>query len=257
MLAALIWDVDGTMAETERDGHRVAFNESFAAFGLPWDWSVERYTELLRVTGGRERLLYDMQSRPDAPPDVQERERLALALHAEKNRRYAAIVERGDIPLRPGVLRLLREAAAAGLRQGIATTTSRSNLEALLSQQLGGDWRALFAAIVCGEDAPLRKPDPQVYHLCLDRLALDPEEALAIEDSPNGLAAATAAGVPTLVTRSINFASHPFDFALAVCDDLEHPAAPSRVLQGALPARVDLLQLQAWHHAWWRQPATA
>lgn len=253
MLAALLWDVDGTLAETERDGHRVAFNEAFEAHGLPWRWSVERYTELLRVTGGRERLLHDMASQPDAPADAAGREALAATLHAEKNRRYGQIVERGGIALRPGVQRLMGEAAAQGIKLAITSTTSRVNLDALLTAQLGAGWRTQFAAVVCGEDAPLRKPDPQVYLRCLDALQLDAEEVLAIEDSPNGLAAARAAHIATLVTRSLNFASHPFEGALAVCDDLDHPAAPSPQLHGARAARVDLALLRHWHAAWWQE----
>ncbi len=257
MLAALIWDIDGTLAETEGDGHWVAFNEAFTALGLPWHWSLERYGELLRVTGGRERLRHDLVARADAPADAAEREALVAALHAEKNRRYAQIVERGGIPLRPGVARLLREASAAGLRLAIASTTSRSNADALLSTQLGPNWRAHFAAVVCGEDAPVKKPDPQVYERCLAELDLDAEEALAIEDSVNGLAAARAAGIATLVTRSVFFASHAYEGALAVCDDLEHPAAPSPRLAGARPARVDVAQLRDWHSAWWRDALAA
>ncbi|WP_428423306.1 HAD-IA family hydrolase [Methylibium sp.] len=257
MLAALLWDVDGTLAETERDGHRVAFNEAFEAHGLPWRWSVERYAELLRVTGGRERLLHDMATQPDAPASPAERERLVTALHAEKNRRYGQIVERGGIALRPGVQRLMREAAAQGVQLAITTTTSRVNLDALLSARLGAAWHTQFAAAVCGEDAPARKPDPQVYLRCLDALQLDADEVLAIEDSPNGLAAACAAGIATLVTRSLNFASHSFEGALAVCDDLDQPAAPSPRLRGARAARIDLALLRQWHGAWWQEPLRA
>lgn len=257
MLAALVWDVDGTMAETERDGHRVAFNQAFEALGLPWRWSVERYAELLRVTGGRERLLHDLASQADAPSTTAERERLAAALHAEKNRRYGVIAEQGAIALRPGVQRLMSEAAAQGVQLAIATTTSRVNLEALLRRQIGPAWQERFAAVVCGEDAPARKPDPQVYLRCLDGLQRDADEVLAIEDSPNGLAAAQAAGIATLVTRSLNFASHPFDGALAVCDDLDHPALPAGHLRGARAARVDVALLRAWHDAWWQEPLRA
>ncbi len=257
MLAALIWDVDGTLAETERDGHRIAFNESFEALGLPWRWDVARYTELLRITGGRERLLHDLASQPEAPTDAGERERLVQALHAEKNARYARIAARGAIALRPGVVRLMREAIGAGVKLAIASTTSRSNLEALFERQFGEGWREHFAATVCGEDAPLRKPDPQVYLRCLHALDLDPEEALAIEDSSNGLASATAAGLPVLVTRSLAFASHSFDGALAVCDDLDHPAQPSPRLVGSSAARVDLARLREWHAAWWQARAAA
>jgi HAD superfamily hydrolase (TIGR01509 family) len=257
MLAALIWDIDGTMAETERDGHLVAFNDAFEAHGLPWHWSVERYSELLQITGGRERLLYDMARRPETPADGSGRESMARALHAEKNRRYGRIVERGGILLRPGVTRLLREAQAAGLKLAIASTTSRVNADALLGAQLGQDWEQYFAAVICGEDAPLRKPDPQCYLRCLEALDLDPEEAVAIEDSPNGLAAANAAGIATLVTRSVFFASHAYAGAMAVCDSLEDPAVPSPRLVGARPACVDVAQLQAWHAAWCRPEQAA
>ena len=250
MLDALIWDVDGTMAETERDGHLVAFNQAFEAQGLPWRWSEARYAELLRVTGGRERLHHDLATQPDAPADPLARDALVQALHV-------GIVAQGGIPLRPGVLRLMREAAAAGVRLAIATTTSRVNLDALLSAQLGTDWRRHFAAVVCGEDAPVKKPDPQVYLRCLEQLDLDAEEAIAIEDSVNGLIAAAAAGIATLVTRSVFFAASGYPGALAVCDDLEHPAAPSPRIPGAQPARVDLARLRDWHAGWWRQKEAA
>ncbi len=252
MLQALIWDLDGTLAETERDGHLVAFNEAFHAHALPWQWSVDDYRELLQITGGKERLRHDLATRPGAPADPAEREALVASLHAEKNRRYARIVEQGGIGLRPGVRRLLREATAAHVRLAIATTTTRSNADALLARELGPGWPALFAAVVCGDDAPLRKPDPQVYQRCLEWLDLDPEDAIAIEDSYNGLAAARAAGLPVLVTRSVFFASDSHAGAMAVCDHLDAPATPSRRLVGASPAYVDLSRLREWHALWWR-----
>lgn len=252
MLQALIWDVDGTLAETEIDGHRVAFNAAFAAQRLPWRWSEPRYVELLAVTGGRERLLHDMASRPDAPPGADEREQLARTLHAEKNRRYAQLVAEARIALRPGVRALLEEAEAAGLRQAIATTTSRANVEALLGAHLGAGWEGRFAAVVCAEDAPIKKPHPQAYQLCLQRLGLAAAEALAIEDSPNGVAAARAAGLPVLVTRSLPFASEEFKDALAVCEDLLHLAVPASGLQLASGARPDLGTLRDWHARWGR-----
>ncbi len=146
--------------------------------------------------------------------------------------------------------RLLREAQAAGVRLAIASTTSRVNADALLGAQLGRDWQQHFAAVICGEDAPQRKPDPQCYLRCLEALDLDPDEVVAIEDSPNGLAAANAAGIATLLTRSVFFASHAYPGAMAVCDGLEDPAVPAPNLAGARPARVDLAQLREWHAAW-------
>lgn len=205
-LRALIWDVDGTLAETERDGHRRAFNAAFAELGLPWSWTVERYGELLTTAGGYERLLRDLAVREDAPPAGPQREALARELHRRKNQHYAWLVRQGRIALRGGVRELMDEARAAGLLQAIATTTSRANVDALLSAQLGPRWQAAFDCIACAEDAPLKKPHPQVYELALQRLGLAPHEALAIEDSPNGIQAAQAAGVPVLVTASVYFA---------------------------------------------------
>lgn len=205
-LRALIWDVDGTLAETERHGHRQAFNAAFAELGLLWSWSVERYGELLTTAGGYERLLRDLAVRDDAPPAGPQREALARELHRRKNQHYARLVSQGRIALRGGVRELMDEARAAGLLQAIATTTSRANVQALLSAQLGTHWAAGFGCIACAEEAPLKKPHPQVYELTLQRLGLAPHEALAIEDSPNGIQAAQAAGVPVLVTASVYFA---------------------------------------------------
>jgi HAD superfamily hydrolase (TIGR01509 family) len=215
-LRALIWDVDGTLAETERDGHLPAFNAAFAAQGVPWRWSVERYGELLPVTGGYERMLHDMASQPEAPKTLAERERLARSLHLDKNQRYAQIVADGRIPLREGVRALMDDCRAAGVAMAVATTTSRSNVEALLGAHLGAAWGECFACVLCGEDAPRKKPDPQVYALVLERLGLNANEVLAIEDSPVGVRACVAAGVPVIVTRSVYFAGAQFPGALAV-----------------------------------------
>lgn len=250
MLQALIWDVDGTLAETEIDGHRLAFNAAFEALGLPWHWSVPRYIELLAVAGGRERLLHDIASRADAPADDAGREALATALHLEKNRRYVQIVAEGRIALRPGVRALIDEAGSAGLRLAVATTTSRGNVAALLSTQLGADWHERFATVVGAEDAPIKKPHPQAYQLGLERLGLSPSQALAIEDSPNGVEAATAAGLPVLVTRSLPFAGADFSTVMAACDDLEQPATASPLLQAPGVARPDLATLRDWHARW-------
>lgn len=205
MLRALLWDVDGTVAETERDGHRVAFNQAFEQAGLPWQWEVEPYGRLLEVTGGRERLLADMARRPGAPPRPEDREALARHLHGLKNERYARLVASGGIGARPGVLEVMRAARSAGLRQAIVTTTSRSNVQALFERLLGADWQAMFDAVCCGEDTQRKKPDPEVYHLALRSLGLAPAEALAIEDSSPGARAAAAAGVPLLLRPSVYF----------------------------------------------------
>jgi HAD superfamily hydrolase (TIGR01509 family) len=245
MLRALIWDVDGTIAETERDGHRVAFNRAFQEVGVPWVWDVAEYGRLLWVAGGLERLLHDMQSRAQAPRDPALRERLARTLHRRKNQHYAEIVAAGGIGLRPGVRRLLDECAGAGLVQAVATTTSRANVETLFASQLGSAWRERFAAIVCAEDAPARKPDPLVYHVVLDRLGIAAGDTLALEDSPIGLAAANGAGVAAVITRSAYFAEESFTGCAGMCDDLDKPLS----WQGGAAVRTDLAALRALNSA--------
>jgi HAD superfamily hydrolase (TIGR01509 family) len=247
-LKALLWDVDGTLAETERDGHRVAFNQAFEATGLPWRWDEARYGELLAVTGGRERLLADMATRSDAPTAVDERESLARELHAMKNRAYAELVRAARLPLRPGVAALMREARAQGLRLAITTTTSRSNVDALLRVHLGERWRDSFGAIVCGEDVQRKKPDPEVFRLALAQLGLQPLDAVALEDSPGGVAAARAAEVPVIVTRSAYFADAIVDGAIAIGPGLHTRVGWRPGLRGA-DGRVALDDVRAWHDA--------
>ena len=233
-LQALLWDVDGTVAETERDGHLVAFNQAFEEAGLPWHWDTAHYAALLSVTGGRERLLADMADRPDAPTRADDRESLARHLHALKNARYAQRVAAGDLQARPGVLEVMRAARAAGLRQAIVTTTSRSNVEALFPRLLGADWATLFAVTLCGEDTLRKKPDPEVYQLALARLALAPGAALAIEDSTPGGRAAMGAGVPLVLRPSVFFPAEQMPAGLVgqFC-----PAG----------AAFDLATLRRWH----------
>ena len=161
-LRALLWDVDGTLAETERDGHRVAFNLAFEALQIPWRWDETHYGDLLSVTGGRERLLADMARRSDAPGSAAERDALARELHALKNRHYAALVHEGRLPLRPGVAELIDEAESEGLLQAITTTTSRSNADALLSVTLGPRWQQRSSCAGC-PGTPARCCTPRLW----------------------------------------------------------------------------------------------
>jgi HAD superfamily hydrolase (TIGR01509 family) len=246
MIKAVLWDVDGTLAETERDGHLVAFNLAFEALGIPWRWSERRYAELLAVAGGRERLLHDMRSQQGAPADRAGRETLAGRVHQLKNEFYARIVSSGGLSLRPGVRELLEECERAGLRMAIATTTSRPNVELLLETLLGQHWAARFAAVLCARDAPRKKPDPQVYALALEALDVRPHEAIAMEDAPAGIAAATAAGVPVIVTHSHYFPTVDTRGALAAGPSLAqgngwHPHADAHA------TRIELGQIIRWH----------
>lgn len=247
-LRALIWDVDGTLAETEAEGHRVAFNAAFAEHGLDWHWDHARYGALLTVTGGRERLLRDMRDRADAPADAAAREDLARRLHASKNRHYAARVAAPGIPLRAGVAELIAQAATRGWGQAIATTTSRDNVDALLRAHFGPAWQARFDAVVCGEDVVRKKPDPEVYRIALEQLRLSPAEALAIEDAPPGVAAACAAGIPVIVTRSRYFADAATPGACATGPGLDARAGwqPTAASSDGPVTADDLI---AWHRA--------
>jgi HAD superfamily hydrolase (TIGR01509 family) len=247
MLKALLWDVDGTLAETERDGHRVAFNAAFEAEGLPWRWDEAHYGELLRIAGGRERILHDMASRTDAPTLAQERLELAARLHRRKNSRYAEIVDGGGIALREGVLELMQQCRERGLRMGIATTTSRANLEALLRRHIGAGWAAWFEAIVCGEDTSRKKPDPEVYERAVAELGIAPLQAVAIEDSPGGVAAAVAAHVPVVVTRSAYFADVPVHGAIAIGPGLQQREGWRPQPGPAAGAPIGLDDVLEWH----------
>jgi beta-phosphoglucomutase-like phosphatase (HAD superfamily) len=247
-LKAILWDVDGTLAETERDGHLIAFNAAFEELSVPWRWSEQRYGELLRIAGGFERLLYDMQSQPLAPGDSDGRLELATRIHRRKNSIYAARVASGAIALRPGVPELMDDCEAAGVRMAIVTTTSRGNVDALLGKLLGPQWQRSFAAVVCAEDAPEKKPNPQAYRVALERLGLGPAEVVAIEDSPAGLEAARAVGVAVVISRSWFFASDAMPGALAVGPNLGTTAGWSAAIKDGA-SRIGLAVIRRWHQA--------
>jgi HAD superfamily hydrolase (TIGR01509 family) len=221
MLNALIFDVDGTLADTE-SAHLAAFNQAFAELGLDWHWDEATYTELLNISGGKERVLHYWQR---VNPEVRVLDPLALQdrlarIHALKTAFYTAAVNDGQVSLRPGVLALMDEARSAGLQLAIATTTSPVNIATLLRRAIGLDWRLNFSAIGDASTAPVKKPDPQVYLQMLAALNLQPQQCLAFEDSSNGLRAARAAGLATVVTPTHFTAHHDFSAALCVLPDL-------------------------------------
>jgi HAD superfamily hydrolase (TIGR01509 family) len=249
-LAALLWDVDGTLAETERDGHRVAFNQAFADCGLSWRWDEVDYGDLLAVAGGRRRLLRYMAQRPDAPALPDERQALATRVHTLKNRHYGELVRAGVITLRPGVRELVDAARSAGVRLAVTTTTSRVNLEVLLQTQFGPRWRGIFEVTVCAAEAGADKPDPAIYQRALALLQLPALSCLAIEDSTGGAAAARAADVPVLVTRSHYFAHATIDGAIAIGPGLHTRQGWTPALRPDGSGRgVDLDDLRHWHAA--------
>lgn len=250
-LQALIFDVDGTLAETERDAHRTGFNVAFEEAGLEDRWSPELYGELLAVPGGKERIRhYWTQYKGEPEPDWE----WVKGLHERKAEVYTERIRNGLVPPRPGILRLLREAREAGLRLAIATTTTRAPLMELLRHTLDPEAPEWFEVIVAGDEVAEKKPSPDAYDKALADLALPAQACLALEDSRPGVEAAVAAGVPVVVTTSEYTANHQFPGALAVFDSLGEPdGQPARVLRGEadLPAHgvVDLATLSRLHQA--------
>jgi beta-phosphoglucomutase-like phosphatase (HAD superfamily) len=236
---ALIFDVDGTLADTERDGHRIAFNRAFAAAGHDWDWDEALYGRLLAVTGGKERMQHYLSSyvyrNGAVPPDVTAG---IPALHAAKNRYYAELLQQGGIALRPGVVRLLQEARTAGIRLAIATTTTGENISALLVNTLGREAMDWFEVLASADEVPDKKPSPAVYLYALEKLGLEAADCVAFEDSENGLIAARRAGLRTVVT--VNDYTRGGDYAAAtlVVDHLGEPDLPFTVLGGRAAARL-------------------
>ena len=244
-LTTLLFDVDGTLAETE-EIHRQSFNRSFKQAGLDWHWSQDLYAELLAVTGGKERIRRYLASyQPDFEAPIKLDEYIA-GLHAAKTDIYTGTVASGDIPLRSGVRRLIDEARKAGLRLAIATTTTPVNVTALLHYNLAPDSEDWFELIAAGGVVAAKKPAPDIYYYAMEKLAVRAGECLAIEDSANGLRSAQDAGLETLVTVSQYTRDHDFEGAALVLDQLGEPDSPFTVISGDAGSHtyvnVDLLQ---------------
>lgn len=228
VLEALLFDVDGTLADTE-DFHRQAFNAAFAEAGLDWSWDEGLYKALLAVTGGKERIRYYLDS---YLPEVDMPDADIAGLHARKTGFYTDMLANGRVVLRPGVERLMREALEAGLRLGIATTTTPANVTALLQHSFSSGTDGWFDVIAAGGIVPRKKPAPDIYYHAMQRMALAPGQCLALEDSLNGLLSSTAAGLVTLVTVNPYTRDQNFAGAAVVLDSLGEPGQPCHRLSG-------------------------
>jgi len=247
-LQAVIFDVDGTLADTERDGHRVAFNSAFREAGLDWEWDVALYGELLAVTGGKERMRAYVEKHRRELRSRSDLVEMIAGLHRAKTRHYVALMEQGGIPPRPGVVRLIRELRETGLRLAIATTTSPENIEVLLRTTLAALPPGTFEVIGAGDIVPAKKPAPDIYRWVLDQLSLAGDAGIAIEDSRNGVLSARGAGLPVVVTQSTYTAGEDFTGAAAVVSELGEPDRPFTVVHGAAHGKrwVDPDLLRAW-----------
>jgi HAD superfamily hydrolase (TIGR01509 family) len=244
---ALIFDCDGVLADTERDGHRPAFNQAFADVGVPVCWSVEEYGDLLKIGGGKERmasLLTDEFVRSNGLPAHAEGQRELLAdWHRRKTATYKAMVAAGRLPARPGIARIVHEARQAGWSLAVASTSAAESVLAVLAHAVGTDAAACFS-VFAGDVVDAKKPDPSIYVLALERLGLAPADAIAIEDSRNGLLAAVGAGLRCVVTVSGYTADEDMSEAILVATSLGDPGKPARILANRGAARpVELLTL--------------
>lgn len=224
-LRAVIFDVDGTLADTERDGHRVAFNAAFEAAGLSYRWSVEEYGALLATTGGRRRIERYLQSHGHSPTEAAA---LAAKLHADKTRRFVALVRAGAMQARPGAAELINALRAEGVAVAVATTGTSDWVLPLLDILFGID---AFDVVVTGSDVTDLKPDPAVYLETLARLGITAADAVAVEDSANGVQAAVAAGLLCVAVVNGYTRDQDMSGAVVVLDDLARSGEVS-VLRG-------------------------
>jgi HAD superfamily hydrolase (TIGR01509 family) len=248
----LIFDCDGVLADTERDGHRPAFNETFAEVGLPVSWSVEEYGDKLKIGGGKERmaslLTDDFVAANGLPSDPDGQKELLADWHRRKTARYKAMVRAGLLPARPGIARIVDEALAAGWSLAVASTSAEESVRAVLEHAVGAENAQRFA-VFAGDIVPAKKPDPAIYLLALERLGVSSADAIVIEDSRNGLLAAVDAGLRCVVTVSSYTTDEDMSDAVLVVSSLGDPGEPAVVLAnrgGAAPGElVTLADLEA------------
>ena len=221
---ALLFDCDGVLADTERDGHRVAFNRAFAEAGLKTRWSVELYGELLKIGGGKERMrgYFDEAGWPVPEP---ERDALIKKLHALKTDLFMRIISSGELPVRSGINRIVDEASAAGVRLAVCSTSNERAVNEVVRVLLGPERQKKFAGIFAGDIVAKKKPDPAIYLFAVHKLGLDPAKCVVVEDSRNGLLAAVRAGMKCVITQSAYTATEDFSEAAAIWPELGDPPA--------------------------------
>lgn len=221
-MQALIFDCDGVLVDTERDGHRAAFNEAFSRAGFDYNWDVDLYGKLLLIAGGKERMrhFFESQGWPDAAGD--DKDGFLAEMHKSKTQIFADLIADGALPLRPGVLRLVDEAIAAGVRLGVCTTSNPKSIDAVLDL-MGPERKSKFEFVLAGDIVSRKKPDPEIYDMAKAKLGLPESECIVIEDSRNGLLAATGAGLPCFITTSTYTIEEDFNGAVGIAPELGDP----------------------------------
>jgi len=220
ILEAVVFDMDGVMAETEGDGHRVAFNQAFQQAGIDAEWDWTAYGELLKISGGKERMKAYFKDQPLPCPDDQ-RDAFIAELHKKKTALFTALIQNGKIPLRRGVRRFIESIIAANLKLALATTSNEQSAHGLLTSLLGKEMHDRFDLILAGDIVKKKKPDAEIYRLAAERLQIDPALSFVIEDTANGLQAALAAGFHVCITKSAYSQHEEFTEAAFIVDDLE------------------------------------
>ncbi|CAL8972814.1 Protein CbbY [Tessaracoccus sp. O5.2] len=227
-MTALIFDCDGVLADTERDGHLPAFNQTFREFGLPITWSQERYGELLEIGGGKERMASEITPEFAAEhgrAGEEARAELIGQLHKRKSALFQERARAGELPARPGIHRIITEALAEGWTVAVASTSAEPSVRAVLEHAVGAE-AAAKCHVFAGDIVAHKKPAPDIYLKVLNDLALDPADCLVVEDSGIGCASALAAGLTTLVTISTYTHSDDFTGAVRVVEHLGDPGNP-------------------------------
>jgi HAD superfamily hydrolase (TIGR01509 family) len=219
MMEALIFDCDGVLVDTERDGHRVAFNRAFAETGLDVNWSMEKYRGLLKIAGGKERMRFWFDTN-GWPEQISAKDELITRLHLLKTRFFMELVEAGRLPLRPGIMRIVDEAVANRIRMAVCSTSNEKSVNLIVEKLLGAERKACFNGIFAGDIVSRKKPDPEIYRLCATELNLHPQNCFVVEDSRNGLLAAKGAGFRCLITSNDYTKDEDFNEADLVVDEL-------------------------------------
>jgi haloacid dehalogenase superfamily, subfamily IA, variant 3 with third motif having DD or ED len=232
LLEALLFDCDGVLSDTERDGHRIAYNEAFAALGIDAHWDVEEYEVLVQISGGKERMRFFFTADPENYPLSRFDDQLIKQLYDKKTEIFKSMASAGRLPCRPGVMRLIKEAHQRGVELFMCSTAHRDSVAAIIRSNMGDEYLGYFTDLLCGDIVTKKKPEPDIYLFALNQYNLDKDRCIVVEDSRNGLLAATNAGIRCIVTPSYYTENEDFSEADLVVSNLGEADNPTRFIKG-------------------------